>query len=834
MSRFHFLRSILTACGLCGALLVATLPAVAQQYEPAYDAPQPDTDTAQSPGRVARLAYLSGQVQFAPAGDNDWGAVEINRPMVIGDRLLTGDDGRAVLELGDASVRIDNDSAFDFLNLDDNNVQIELSQGTLNLAVRQMNDGGNFEVDTPTVAFVASTPGVYRIDDNPGGTGSMVTVFRGSGTVYGENGASREVEEGTSYRFNDSTLASVDETGLPQPDDFDRFSETRDANYQRYTQQQQQYVPPDMIGGDDLYQYGQWNAVPEYGNVWYPTTVPSGWAPYRYGHWAWIDPWGWTWVDNQPWGFAPFHYGRWVYAGDRWGWMPGPVNVRPVYAPALVAFLGGSGLSVSVRVGGGGPVGWFPLGPRDVYVPWFHASQRYFTNVNVTNIRNVYVNKTVINNFYGDYRAGRVPPRGGRDYAYRSMPGAVTAVPRNVFTDARPVHPAVLRLNRTQLERTQVAMRPDANPGTASLGLKRPTTRPIAGREPFARPVVARHQPPPRPVDFATRQKVIDSQQGRPLTPIQMRDLRRTQPANETRDQRVKLVPALAGTPNGAVRRGPLPPRPAEPSARMAPTRSGPMQRPAEPSARRITPNEPPHQSTIHPIQVPARPVSPAPPRPNELPSARFAHPGEFRTLPRPTVIRPAGEAPAATQGRLPVVRPVERAPQPQDERAGQRQQQQANIEARQRVRQQQEQQQQAQQQRQLQEQAQQRMRAQQADQQRARQQQFQQQREAQMRNEQRAREQQMQQQQVQQQQRQQQEQVQQQRQMQMQDMQRAREQQMQQREAQMQQMRAQQAQRVPQQREAQRPAERYAPRPEPREPPPQKHPPESSGNPVR
>lgn len=806
MSRFHFLRSILTACGLCGALLVATLPAVAQQYGQAYDATQPNTDTAQSPGRVARLAYLSGQVQFAPAGDNDWGAVEINRPMVIGDRLLTGDDGRAVLELGDASVRIDNDSAFDFLNLDDNNVQIELSQGTLNLAVRQLSDGENFEVDTPTVAFVASAPGVYRIDDNPSGTGSMVTVFRGSGTVYGENGASREVAEGTSYRFNDSTLASVDETGLPQPDDFDRFSETRDASYQRYAQQQQQYIPPDMIGGDDLYQYGQWNAVPEYGNVWYPTTVPAGWAPYRYGHWAWIDPWGWTWVDDQPWGFAPFHYGRWVYAGDRWGWMPGPVDVRPVYAPALVAFIGGSGLSISVGVGGGGPVGWFPLGPRDVYTPWFPASRNYFTNVNVTNIRNVYVNKTVINNFYGDYRSGRVPPRGGRDYAYRNMPGAVTAVPRNVFTDARPVHSAALRLNRTQLARTQVAVRPDANPSTASLGLRRPTARPIAGREPFARPVVARHEPPPRPLDFATRQKVITSQQGRPLTPTQVRDLRRNQPANEPRDQRVKLVPALAGTPNGSTRGGSTPPRPAEPSARIVPTRPGPVQRPAEPSARRTTPNE--------------------------LPSARFAHPGEPRTLPRAPVIRPAGEPPSAAQGRLPVVRPVERAPQPPDERAGQRRQQ-ANIETQQRVRQQQEQQQ-VQQQRQLQEQAQQRMRAQQADQQRARQQQFQQQREAQMRNEQRAREQQMQQQQMQQQQRQQQEQAQQQRQMQMQDMQRAREQQMQQREAQMQQMRAQQAQRVPQQREAQRPAERYAPHSEPREPPPRRHPPDSSGNPVR
>ena len=793
MSRFRLSRQLLVATGVCTLLLgVATVQA--QQY----DSPQPSDqsqvsdDSSQAPGRVARLASLSGQVQFAPAGESDWGSVEVNRPMVIGDRLLTGNDGRAVLELGDASVRIDNDSAFDFLNLDQDNVQVELSQGTLNLAVRQLAQGENFEVDTPTVAFVASAPGIYRIDDDPSGTGSMVTVFQGSGTVYGENGVSRQVAAGTSYRFNDSALASVEATGLPQPDDFDRFCEVRDANYNRYTQQEQQYVPPDMIGADDLDQYGQWNDVPEYGNVWYPSSVPAGWAPYRYGHWAWIDPWGWTWVGDEPWGFAPFHYGRWVYARDRWGWMPGPVHVRPVYAPALVAFVGGSGFSVSVNLGGGGPVGWFPLGPRDVYVPWFHASRNYFTNVNVTNIRNVYVNKTVINNFYGDYRAGRVPPRGGHDYAYRRMPGAVTAVPRNVFTGARPVRPAVLKLNRNQLARTEVALRPSVNPDRSSLGLRNPTARPatIKGREPFARPVVARHQPPPRPVDFAARQKVIASQHGQPLTPAQMQNLQKTRPA--PRNDRVKLVPAAAGAAAGAAAIGAMhrttPPRPAEPAARTQPTRPVVAPRAGEPPARRAGPTEP-FKNTVHPIQAPVNQVRNAPQRPNELPSARFAHPREPATLPRAPVIRPAEQpqrnAPAS--GRLPVVRPVERVPQQVDNRASQQQRQ---AEAQQRARAQQAQQQ-APQQRQTQMQ----------EQQRARDQQAQQQRQAQMQEQQRAREQQMQ----------------------------------QQRAVQMQQQRDAQMQRQVQQREVQRaPQPRNRPAPQRREPPPKKHPPESSGNPLR
>src|SRR5690348_5547218 len=160
MSLLKSLRPLLMTGLACIALLTFAATAHAQQYGQPEDSAQSYDDTAQTPGRVARLAYLSGQVQFAPAGEDDWGAVEINRPMVIGDRLLTGDDGRATLELGDASVRIDNGSAFDFLDLDQDNVQIELSQGTLNLAVRQLDEGENFEVDTPTVAFVASQPGI--------------------------------------------------------------------------------------------------------------------------------------------------------------------------------------------------------------------------------------------------------------------------------------------------------------------------------------------------------------------------------------------------------------------------------------------------------------------------------------------------------------------------------------------------------------------------------------------------------------------------------------------------------------------------------------------------
>src|SRR5438552_2167571 len=123
------------------------------------------------------------------------------------------------------------------------------------------------------------------------------------------------------------------------------------------------------------------------GAVSLPRRVVAGWAPYRYGHWAWVEPWGSTWIDDAPWGFAPFHYGRWVYVGNGWAWVPGRVVARPVYAPALVAFVGGRDWSVAIGVGEG--VAWFPLAPEEPYYPAYHVSNTYVRNVNVTNVTNV-------------------------------------------------------------------------------------------------------------------------------------------------------------------------------------------------------------------------------------------------------------------------------------------------------------------------------------------------------------------------------------------------------------------------------------------------------------
>jgi hypothetical protein len=149
--------------------------------------------------------------------------------------------------------------------------------------------------------------------------------------------------------------------------------------------------------------------------VWYPRAVVADWAPYRYGHWTNLQPWGWTWVDDAPWGFAVSHYGRWGWIGGRWGWVPGAIVSRPVWAPALVAWGGGSGWNWNVSVGSSVSYGWVPLAPAEVYVPWYRVSPRYCNNVNVAHITNV----TVINNYYQN--------PGSQAFANAQVPGAVSA-----------------------------------------------------------------------------------------------------------------------------------------------------------------------------------------------------------------------------------------------------------------------------------------------------------------------------------------------------------------------------------------------------------------------
>jgi hypothetical protein len=400
------------------------------------------------PGRVARVQYMAGQVSMQPGGVNDWIAATQNRPLTSADRVWTDKNSQAELNVGDGFLRMNSETSVTLTNVTDNNVQIELDQGTLEITVKHLEKGEIYEVDTPNYAFTVMKSGVYRFDVYPNEDQSWVTVRSGYGEATGK-GAAVRVNSGEQMRFNGGTSLVHTAMSAPSRDGFDDWVQVRDKRLDDSLSAR--YVSPGVIGYQDLDGYGRWVPTPNYGNVWIPSTVPAGWAPYRYGHWTWIAPWGWTWVDDQPWGFAPFHYGRWVSYGGYWGWAPGPVGYwNPYYSPALVGWIGGPGFGVGFGFGGGGwgigiNFGWFPLGWGEPFYPrycgwgyggWYRGggwvSNNYVRNVNITNTRITNINNVTNNYYNGGVNNAR--------YGFRNTPGAVTAAPRSAFTSGAAIN----------------------------------------------------------------------------------------------------------------------------------------------------------------------------------------------------------------------------------------------------------------------------------------------------------------------------------------------------------------------------------------------------------
>jgi hypothetical protein len=510
-------------------------------------------DDDDPPGRVARLGFVRGNVSFEPAGTEDWVTAVVNRPLTTGDKLWNDNDSFSELHLGSSSIRLGSNTGFSFLNLTDNMTQVQLTEGTLNIRVRRLADDETFEVDTPNLAFTLLRPGNYKVNVNEAGDATVIVVREGQGEATGGGSAyTVHPEQVATFTGTDQIDADV-ESWDNSSDDFDNWCAEREHRIDHSVSAR--YVSDDVIGYEDLDEAGGWRPVPEYGTVWFPHVTVVGWAPYHYGHWAYIAPWGYTWVDDEPWGFAPFHYGRWVVVGGVWGWVPAPprpvgvVYVRPVYAPALVAWVGGPHFAIGVGVGGGFAagvsVGWFPLGPREVYVPSYHVSRNYVNNVNVTNTT---VNTTVVNNYYNTTVINKTTVN-NVTYVNQRVPGAVAATTPQAFTSAQSVSKNVVKVDPREVASAQVvATTPAVAPSKqAVLGAGA-----VARVQPPAaiqtRAVVAKATPPPPPPPVAKQLQAIQANGGKPLAISQIHQIQPVAAATQPHPS-VKIAPPAKPQP---------------------------------------------------------------------------------------------------------------------------------------------------------------------------------------------------------------------------------------------------------------------------------------------
>lgn len=542
---------------------------------------------ADPPGRVGRLGEMRGTVWFYDADQREWVEAEHNRPVTEGDRLATDHGAHAEVRIGSTTVRLAGDTQLQFTELDDDRIHLQLDEGAVAARIRQHDAADDFEVDTADGRFQPMQPGHYRIDRDDDNSAAM--VWQGQ-LRFDASDSTLVVGRGQRAEFWREDGATHYSWAAPPDDGFADWALDADRRDERYARSR--YVSPEMTGWEDLDRDGRWETHPEYGAVWVPVHVVAGWAPYRYGHWAWVRPWGWTWVDDAPWGFAPFHYGRWLWWGGHWCWTPGAYVARPVYAPALVAWVGGPQVSVSVTVGSPPLVGWVPLAPRETYYPSYPVPPAYWRVLNP----------------HAPTRTYRPAPpvQGPIMYTNRGVPGGVTVVPADALKQRQPIANVVSRVDprsvRALIDKPAVVHQPPPPPTGVTV------SRPGIGAaehgpgEPRVAPGAVKVPPPPSSVSRPGRpERAIDDERA---------------PKGNARGVGTPPPPRPVTPPNAPAqpRNVPLPQgvSPAQPAAPASPARDRDAdERRPSPGAERRSAVPPPPRRAVTPA---AEPVMPSPP----------------------------------------------------------------------------------------------------------------------------------------------------------------------------------------------------------------------------
>lgn len=316
-----------------------------------------------------RLSFIDGEVSYWRPGAEDWVRARRNLALAEGDALYTDRGANFEVQFDSRSfVRADENSQLSLLNLEEHVTQFKVTRGRVSFDMRSLTVGDSVEISTPDAVFIIEQPGYYRVEVNNRDT-HFITRRGGQATITTADGRSLSIYPSEEVVVTGGNPVQVATYAAPQADSWDRWNDARTDRIGESVSSR--YLPRDVYGVEELDHYGAWRVVPEYGSVWIPRGMAPGWVPYSTGSWAWDPYYEWTWIDDAPWGWAPFHYGRWVFIGNYWAWTPGPIVRRPVYSPALVAFMIRDG-DVSVRLSVGLPgLWWVALSWGEPMLPWW-------------------------------------------------------------------------------------------------------------------------------------------------------------------------------------------------------------------------------------------------------------------------------------------------------------------------------------------------------------------------------------------------------------------------------------------------------------------------------
>ena len=621
--------------------LLAFVPAAVAQDD--YAGPTPP-----------RLSLVDGSVSWWAAGGDAWEAAPLNLPLAPGDFLAAAEASRFELQVGSRSfLRGAAGTELGLEFLDERRGRFVVNGGRATLDVRGDDLGSSLEIATTHGVLMIAAPGVFDLRVTADRT--MVAAYDGGSATLRTRAGATVLVAGTEAVAGDAFPEPLRYDAPPQ-DDWLRWGRERSGRI--LAAKSRSWVADGIYGVEDLDAHGSWYDETDYGRVWVPLRVSAGWAPYTTGRWVYSGFYGWTWIDSSPWGWAPFHHGRWVRWRSRWAWAPGPVHVRPVYAPALVAFLTPP---VGVVVGFDPVVSWVTLGWGEPVIPWWgptwYRGRPCWTGWGgPTIIHDVHVHR------YDRHRH----PKHIHRYRYQDVPDAVAVVHRRDFERPRPQR---MRLDREQVRR----FRPGADgvppPSRTHFRsddperLRAPGARPerngpsrsMPGREPGSERRTVRPGSPPH--------LQAEPERDRPRATD-----RAPRPERERLDRENRVAPRQPRRPEGSSGERPVPraPAPMAPAPRapapvappaVAPRAPERQRREAGPAGRPLQPREPqwrgPERSSP-PAARPPRQEAPAmrPPR-QQAPAMRVPRQdAPVMRMPRQDApaMRPPAERPSRPQ----------------------------------------------------------------------------------------------------------------------------------------------------------------------------------------
>lgn len=573
-------------------------------------------DDAKMAASPLRLSYVEGEVSFWREGADDWVEARHNTPLAAGDALYVGRDGDLELQMSSrAFIRADDETQLTLVNQTADFIQFKITSGRVSFDLRSLPAGFSVEVDTPNAVFTIERNGYYRVDVN--GDVHFITRRGGRAMMVPAGGQAMSIHPSEEIVVQGGAVAQAETYVAPELDRWDRW------NYERTNDLadavSERYLPAGIAGAHDLDHYGRWRVVEEYGPVWVPDAIQSGWVPYSTGRWVWDPNYQWTWIDDAPWGWAPYHYGRWVYLGSYWGWAPGPAVRTAVYAPALVAFFG---------VGTPG-LGWVALSWGEPLIPWWGRpgfigrpwwggwhGPRVVNNVvvqqnTVININNITYHNTRINNAivattrerFGKSHVHDAPVRVMETRHLKQFHGALPiqpepatlagGIPKGIrppdkvlsrpVVATTPAREAKLPWNNEALRRQEKSAsesRYVPAPGTRSNELPRPAFGVQAGEERVRPPLPPRFQEKRHETEIPAPDHRLENSRSEPVaprmsppevvrSPHNVRDAESSRTIHEQERKQERLTPPEAGRIESAPLRPFVAPEPARRQERI-------------------------------------------------------------------------------------------------------------------------------------------------------------------------------------------------------------------------------------------------------------------------